>query len=300
MKKEYPQWLLKSTQFDAFGLHVKPTVAYRLMFEYLLRSPSYELARKANMEGLSAADKKILPSDFEQVLKIFDLLGDVRFIAPGDWWLTKGIQAFGNASPKPIARKIFEFNDGSEVDQDLLQKQITTFIDKVRPYEGLRQSLLINIPLGIKKSELHKFIDNVLSETKMREAAGIAPKLVIEGQRLRTKSLVNGVQLLNVRAAQPEWELWRIGTKLEYSKANSRELDLKAPRRTMDSSEAVHREALTKTVHKSLMKYERTAENAARGRFPSDAEVAKVEFDYPALKNRLIKVSQWEKSQKKA
>lgn len=299
MKKSVPLWVLKSVQFDAFGLHVKPTLAYRLMFEYLLRSPSYELARKANMEGLSASEKKILPSDFEQVLQTYELLGDVRFIAPGDWWLTKGIQAFGNASPKPVARQIFEFSNGPLVDKELLNQQVSTFVDNVRPYEGLRQSLLINIPVGIKKSELLKFIDKVLSETKIREGEVETPRLVIEGQRLRVKSLINGIQLLNVRSARPEWELWRIGKKLEYSKANSRELDIKAPRRTMDSSEAVHREALTKTVHKSLMKYERTAENAARGKFPSDAEVAKVEFDYPALKQRLMKVNQWEKSQKK-
>jgi hypothetical protein len=298
MKKSYPSWVLNSIQFDAFGFHVKPTVAYRLMFEYLLRSPSYELARKANMEGLSIADKKILPSDFDQVLKTYKLLGDVRFIAPGTWWLTKGIKAFGNQSPKPEVRKIFEF-DGASVDKKLLDDQLTTFIDKVRPYEGQRKSLLVNIPIGLKKSEVHKYIDALLNEVEPNKEISTSAKLVLEGQRLRVKSLLGGIRLLSMRAAKPDWELWRLGTKLEYSRANSRELDLASPRRTMDSSEAVHREALTKTVHKSLMKYERTAENAARGKFPSDAEVEKVEFDYPALKNRLIKISQWEKSQKR-
>lgn len=300
MKKSHPEWVLKSVEFDAFGLHVKPTVAYRLMFEYLLRSPSYELARKANMEGLSSADKKILPSDFDQVLKTYELLGDVRFIAPGDWWLTKGIQAFGNASPKPVVRQIYEFDNGPLVDKELLEQQVSTFVDKVRPYEGLRPSLLINIPIGIKKSEAHKYIDQLLNEAKINEVGEADPKLTLVGQRLRTSSLIGGIQLLNRRSAFPDWELWRFGTKFEFSKANSRDLDVKAPRRTTGVSEAVYRETIAKLVRKHLTKYENIAENAARGEFPSDAKVAKVEFDYPALKKRLIKVNQWEKSQKKA
>jgi len=39
------------------------------MLKYLRLSPTYELARKARTSNLTSKEKKLLPKDFEQVLK---------------------------------------------------------------------------------------------------------------------------------------------------------------------------------------------------------------------------------------
>jgi hypothetical protein len=57
-----------------------------LMLEYLRISPSYELARKAKMDKLTASEMKRLPKDFDLVLKTYDEYGDVSTIKFADWW----------------------------------------------------------------------------------------------------------------------------------------------------------------------------------------------------------------------
>ena len=49
---------------------------YLLWFEYLAISPSYEMARR-HRKGLRI-DKSMLPADFEQVLAVYDDLGNVQ------------------------------------------------------------------------------------------------------------------------------------------------------------------------------------------------------------------------------
>ena len=53
---------------------------YRLWFELLALSPSYELAKRYRLQGgkLSKEDKDRKPADFEVVLKVFDDLAMFR------------------------------------------------------------------------------------------------------------------------------------------------------------------------------------------------------------------------------
>ena len=80
-------WTLRGSDFSQAGWHSEPTTAYQLMFEFLLLSPSYELARRARSGQLTAADRTRLPADFKQVLATYDLLGDVNGILFRQWWL---------------------------------------------------------------------------------------------------------------------------------------------------------------------------------------------------------------------
>lgn len=82
------------------------------MLEFLVLSPSYELARKARSNKLSKDEAKKLPADFDQVLATFDLLGDVNCILFRQWWLKRGMQVFDNPYNKPKLHEIAFIENG--------------------------------------------------------------------------------------------------------------------------------------------------------------------------------------------
>jgi hypothetical protein len=71
-----------------------------------------------------------------------------------------------------------------------------------------------------------------------------------------------------------------------------------APRKAEKLGEAYDREMMTKIVSRALNKYELIAENAARGRFPSEASVEKMDFDYLSLAKRIRQKNRWEEKRK--
>jgi len=89
-----------------------------------------------------------------------------------------------------------------------------------------------------------------------------------------------------------------LGTQVEYSKIYAAQLTVDAPRKAEKLGEAYDREMMTKIVSRALNKYEAIAENAARGRFPSEDPVEKMVFDYPALAKRIRQKNRWEQKRK--
>lgn len=77
MDKRQLPWVLRGSDFSKKDWHVAYTAGFQLMFEFLRISPSYELARKQRTRGLSQREVASLPGDFDQVLKTYDLIGDV-------------------------------------------------------------------------------------------------------------------------------------------------------------------------------------------------------------------------------
>lgn len=59
-------------------------------FDFLLISPSYQLARKRRLVGLSDDEQSLLPSDFNRVLEIYDVCGDIFGMDFEDWWDERG------------------------------------------------------------------------------------------------------------------------------------------------------------------------------------------------------------------
>ncbi len=88
-------WGVTTSDLAKEGWHVDEHYAHMFFFNYLRFSPSYLLARKANTTGLSLADKKSLPKDFDQVLKTYDLLGDVHNTLFRYWWQRMDMKSLG-------------------------------------------------------------------------------------------------------------------------------------------------------------------------------------------------------------
>lgn len=269
------------------------------MFEYLRISPSYELARKSNEEGLTDEEKAGLPSDFDQVLKTYTLLGNVQKVLYRAWWLKRGIKVFGNPYTKPKAHLLQNLPSGEDVGTGELAVPLSTYLTDIRRSEGLAPAMIVAIPIGIRRSEIHKQIDAMLATyDKGDPQVDLKPQIVLMGKRLRAKVLLNGLRLIWIRAAKPNWEYWRLGSKAGISKTYSPVLDASAKRKTTNAIEQVDRDMMTRITYRAMIKFENIAENAARGRFPCDAPVEKTYFDYPKLADIIATKNAWEAKEK--
>jgi len=281
-------WVLRGSDFSKAGWHVDPTAGFQLMFEFLRLSPSYELARKHRTRSLSKREQDSLPPDFDQVLKTYDLIGDVSTDFFRSWWLKRGLQVFGNPYKKPRVHNIGVLSAGRTIEFNELSSPITNYLNNERNEEGLNSSILLSVPLTLKRSELLKQISKLIADSRDIETeVDKKPKLKLVSKRLRADVLFKGLRLLWLRAAKPDWELWRLGAKAQLSDSYSGVLDPNAPKKSKTSIEKDDRIIMSKITSRYLRKYEAIAENAARGLFPTDRSVLSVGYDYPLLAKRL-------------
>lgn len=113
------------------------------------------------------------------------------------------------------------------------------------------------------------------------------PQLKLVSKRLRANVLFKGLRLLWLKAAKPDWELWRLGSKAELSESYSSVLDPTAPKKIKSFIEKDDRIIMSKITSRYLSKYEAIAENAARGLFPTDRPVQSSGYDYRLISKRL-------------
>jgi hypothetical protein len=283
-------WNVRASDFNRQGLHAPRTQAYWLLFQFLRMSPSYALAHFESSKGLTDGQKAQLPPDFDAVRSTYALLGDVWHSLFREWWLRRGIAAFGQVGERPKVRKVKVLPAGVHPPLD----------DALRDYqaqredEGLAPALLLSIPTMMKASEALAEVKRLLEQHRTKEAAH-EPKLKLAGQRQRHKELMEGIKLLRTRATLHDQPLWRIGAVRGINTNSSKFLDWrKKGEETTSPEEVERRKTVTNGTWRDLKKYETIAENAARGRFPCQDKVAKVEFDYPLLQRRMMQWGEWE------
>ena len=286
-KKQLP-WVLRGGDFSKEDWHIAPTAGFQLMFEFLRLSPSYELARKHRTKGLNQREVDSLPADFDQVLKTYDLIGDVSTDFFRSWWLKRGLTVFGNPYKKPRVHSIGLLSAGKTVELNEIASSITSYLNNERNAEGLNASLLLSVPLSLKRSDLLKQISKLIySNGGVETEVDKKPQLKLVSKRLRPDVLFKGLRLLWLKAAKPDWELWRLGAKAQLSESYSGVLDPNAPKKSKTSIEKDDRIIMSKITSRYLSKYESVAENAARGFFPTDRKVFSVRYDYPVIAKRL-------------
>lgn len=286
------------SDFKKPGLHIDPHRAHRLLFEFLRLSPSYELARKARQEGLSQEEADALPADFDQVLNTYDLLGDVQKILFGNWWRQRGLKAYGNPYSQPEVHKIKYLPGGADLGLGDCAREVDRYLTETRPIEGLSPGLLLSIPLDRPKAEILRQVSKLLDYHKANDTNAMAkPPLALASKRIHIKKLVVSLKLLTYKAARPNWELWRLGAFAEVSETYSPIFDPMGPRKVSDPQQSVDRLLMTKTTSRALKKAELIAENAARGKFPSDDPVEMTHFDFHEIAARNSKKNTWERAE---
>lgn len=256
-----------------------------LMFEYLRLSPSYELARQARIGKLTAAQKRILPDDFDLVLKTYDEYGDVSSISFANWWATTGINLYGTEYIKPQVRQIANIEMNEEYEPGF-SKALEQYFKSFRKHEGSGRALILAIPLGVPKQEILKEVTRMINKTGVTAPPKAQKaKRSLTAKRLRSAPLFIGLNLLWAKAQNPEWVNWRLGVAAKVSPTNAVGLDLsakKANAKTVDQ-----RNNMTVLTSRALKKAQYIAENAARGRFPDPKPIALPEFNYIDIYRRM-------------
>ena len=291
-------WELRGSDFSKPGWHLEPTAGFELMIEYLRVSPSYELARKHNMEGLAPQEKLILPKDFEDVLKTYELFGDLRTTLFRQWWLKNGFRVFGSNLKKPQVGVLGFAMAGKDMHSLDLTSSIDEYLNNQRRDEGLPECLLASIPIGLKKAEIIKALLKTLAIHKTKNDLISQSVIKLEGKRLRAPVLLKGLGLLYMKAAKPSWENWRIGVLAQISPTYSKVLKYDDPKANSRPDEQYDRINMAKITVRDLRKFEKIAENAARRKFPSQEEIEYADFDYSALAKRVQAWSKWKKEEK--
>lgn len=278
-------WGVTTIDIARQGWHVQEHYAHYFWFQYLRYSPSYLLARKTRTSGLTAKEKKSLPKDFAKVLSTYDLLGDVHNTVFRLWWQKNGYDVFGVPYAQPNVQGVAIIDSAikpKKTDLNVFSEHLNTMY--AQPQAG--KSLVLSIPLNQSSKTSLSEIKALLEANKPPQdlvPKKIKPKLSLQGQRFNSNALMKGLGLLMFKAAFPEMENWRLGVVAKLSDSYSPALDRKAKRQTKDVIEAGDRILMGKITYRSLDKYQKIAENAARGKFPCSDPVDIPPFEWKQL-----------------
>jgi hypothetical protein len=222
-----------------------PSYKHEYIFKYLQISPSYWIAHRMIALGEKIPNED-LPNNFDKVLETYRKLGDVYLKEFYEWWVAGASNAF--ASQK--------------------KKQVWIGIDPTKPKDRL-----------IKEFEV--FLSKLESKNANAEEG-----FVFEVNKIRLSSLEDRFNLVHERAwrngkywqKEPLWKLLRWG---QYPTERRKEIRINSKKK---SSNVEVRAYLTMLASKNLKIALDIAENAARGKFPSQEPIETgLNFDWDRI-----------------
>ena len=229
--------LLKSSQ--------NPTDKEESFIEFLLASPSYQLAHKLRTVGLSKEEKKLQPKDFKKVLEVYDTCGDIIDQSFDSWWNERGRELLRSNHPK---NDLIAYPVDLGISISKLVKEFTQFITEIKNAKNARVSPIQMLPNKIKLGALH-----------------IKLALIHDKGRLELRS---GKRI----------EHWRLAVQSSIKSKWKTEL---TPNSNKLASNERARTILGVLVSKHLKEALLIAENAARGNFPSTEPIdTGLNFDF--------------------
>lgn len=245
---------------------------YMLWFEYLKISPSYELARKKRAGIWTAAEEARKPADFDDVLAIYDDLGDVRSLLFDQWWLETAIAFFGYQGEKPRVTRVGALRHDTQDNAEKLVANARTYVDSAWRKQGGQATVVLAIPVGLPKAQIAKQVAAFVAKfpEAHRNLTSNPPKYKLVRRKLDSSSLFKYLMCVWVKAKFPKMALWRIGVHAKVSTTYSGRLEpdgkLSPHQQTED------RNALKILTSRAITRGIMIAENAARGIFPSYAK----------------------------
>ena len=250
---------------------------FGLYFQFLMMSPSYELARKHNANELSIDDEKRIPDDFEVVLENYRRVGDVRNIDFMVWWRSRGKALFGREDHQVDSVKFVNYE---------ISRKSNAVIGKLDPMNP--SDFLVAVPISLK------FPDALAQTTKLLTSQkhffstrllqhGPQSSINILKVRVHGEKLQKGLRLIQIKALEPKLSLWQLGLKAKTSDMYCKLLK-KADKNILEYEFIDEKKALGKLVSRSIISHEAIIENAARGVFPSE-EKLKHKFNYKIAKD---------------
>lgn len=283
-------WELDDGEFLSNNPHFETSKPYRLWFEYLRISPSYWLAHK-HITGANGGlkitdlDRQKLPTNFDDVIKTYNHFGDVYKHPFRVWWLNQGIHLFDKPkhsySPKIVGK--LEAKNSNSLEETV--ENLTRHFVTIKVVDGHPDCLLLSIPLNSNRADILKAISDQLSETVLNEHSEKQNNIYkLEGERFRFDTLAIGLRLLWVRFDNPDLAWWKVGQLAKISNTFP-EFDFDESNQTEEQAE--QKKSLASMTQKMFNKTITIVENAARGKFPSQAKIDPEHLKYAELIQRI-------------
>jgi len=294
-----PEKLLRKQDLNRGGMTADDSPLYRLWFEILSLSPSYELARRfrENKGRLSKDDRVRLPPDFDRVLDIYDDFGDVQRIYFRDWWLDRGFRLMGSRGDRPETEFMFKVAQGQRPDKNQLQRPAWYF-STVWHETQHPDVIVLAVPMNIGRQKALREVKRLIDLHAVPVYEPPPPLYKLADKDMHNQSILDAVRVLYVRAAKPDYKLWQVGVAAQISKTYSKIFDVvKTKRNVMNSEELRSLEMMTS---RKLRQARYLAENAARGIFPSIKKPDHmVDFDPEEFQKVIASQLQWRKAENK-
>ena len=275
---------------EKYGLDVETNWRHRSFFEFLQISPSYRLAhRVATGDVIDLTKEARVPPDFLDVVKTYEAFGDVWRTDYWTWWVRRAQYHFGSRVA-PQVHQLVMLQPGKDSDQQTFDEaceRLDQYLSSDREVEGKPGSLVLAIPLQADRKtilkEISKQVDEALRALTPDQASA---KLEFLANKVRFKTLDDARRVAWARAAMPKKPLYVVGNRVAIARAYV--TDEKAKLRG-DNRRDLMVIVTSRHLHRALV----FSENAARGRFPCDAEVACTPFDYKELRAAIISHRNW-------
>ena len=225
-----------------------PSEKHRLFFEYLLISPSYQLAHEF-VNALLSVEHPAPPDDFDEVLNFYARCGSVFDISFEQWWSERGANlfAYSNDSKRVIPYRV----DMSKSVKDLVVE----------------------------------FKDFLTMATESRRVASSGPSLNLLSSKVHKKTLRSRLGLVMDKARRDavgkpltNWEL-AIFSGLESSQLNGLAIGMK-----LSGKNEAKRVYAGMWVSRLIKEAGSIAEQAARGVFPKPERIpTMLDLDFPKI-----------------
>ena len=201
-----------------------------------------------------------------------------------DWWEDRGLALCGDIGEPPRVTAVAPLRHGVS-NHSSATERVEQFLNYRWIAQGMQDSALVSIPIGLPKSKILKQISAMLDRqpSEEKELSKYEPKYKLAGKRNNGETLQKYWQTLIIKSAMPNAELWRIGAASNISETYSPVLD---PEKPVEVGEAiVDRQILSILTSRALLRARMIAENAARGIFPSHKKCEHaLQIDLPEVK----------------
>lgn len=246
---------------------VKKREIFRLWYEFLAISPSYQLAHIERTRGLPEDTPPKLPADFSKVREVYNRLGDVQGTPFSVWFEQNAIQYFGKPGLAPKVRSVAVVggpsSDRRRYEMIALELRLLAERSQDQP------TRLLAVPLNLKKTQVLNQVKELLEQTKpmKMDLPVIKATYELAGDRHRIDSIRKFLELAKLRAHYIDEPTWKVGLRFgigaNYAAVFGPAEDAKATANNIDA-----RNTLNVIMARALTKARYLAENAARGIFP--------------------------------
>ena len=194
-----------------------------------------------------------LPTDFKVVAKVVNDFGAIYKMNEMDWWEKIGKRIYGISAPLPSVKV-----------NGVLDKQNKELKNEWRGVNSVVAELPLNLTLPQALTQLRKQLADYQFSAALPKQT--APLYQLSNSKLRIDTLQNGLTAL--RLYKKGLPLWKIGNHLRLIPAQS--FIESESNEILEDELAIRKELLSIATSRLIRCAALVAENAARGRFPSD------------------------------